>query len=350
MHDGLTDGVFPGSVLLVSEEDRIVFFEAYGHANIFSKTKMTRDTIFDLASITKTLATTPALMRLVEQNKLTIETRIKEILPEFAQDEKGNIRIRELLTHTSGLTDWRPYYLDVYPYPPKQRKAVLREFLLKEPMMCLPGEKTLYSDLGFMLLEWIVESLSKKTLDKFVKEEFYRPLSLDTLFFTDTTNKTPPPGHFAATEDCPWRKRVLQGLVHDDNAYSVGGVCGHAGLFGTAHDIQQLLSEMLNSYYAHSSKKIFQTDILSLFFKQQENGRALGFDCPPGKDGACGQYFSRQTIGHLGFTGTSFWADTERFVVVVLLTNRVHPSRENIKIRAFRPALHDAVMTALGYA
>ncbi len=351
MHKALEDGVFPGGVLLVSKEDRIVFFEAYGVANLFSGVKMTRETIFDLASITKTLATTPAVMRLVQQNKLNIETRLKEILPEFESDEKGNTRIRDLLTHTSGLIDWRPYYLDVYPHPPKERKAALRSLLFKESLIEQPGEKMLYSDLGFMILEWIVESLSRKTLDNFVKEEIYDPLGLDNLFFTDTTQEKSGIGNFAATENCPWRKMVLQGLVHDDNAYSVGGVCGHAGLFGSAEAVRLLVSELLNTYYGHSSNGIFRQDIVSLFFKRQENaGRALGFDCPPGKDGSCGQYFSKETIGHLGFTGTSFWADTMRFAVVILLTNRVHPSRENIKIRAFRPMLHDAAMKALGYA
>jgi len=351
MRKALEDGVFPGGVLLVSKEDQIVFFEDYGYADIFSGTRMTRETIFDLASITKTLATTPAVMRLVQQNKLNIETRIGEILSEFTSDEKGNIRIRELLTHTSGLIDWRPYYPDVYSHPPEERKAALRSLLLKEALTDLPGKKMLYSDLGFMILEWIVESLSRKTLDNFVREEIYDPLGLDNLFFTDTSREKAGSGNFAATENCPWRKMVLQGLVHDDNAYSVGGVCGHAGLFGTAEAVRLLVSELLNTYYGHSSKGIFRQDIVSLFFKRQENaGRALGFDCPPGKDGSCGQYFSEETIGHLGFTGTSFWADTMRFATVILLTNRVHPSRENIKIRAFRPMLHDAVMKALGYA
>lgn len=350
MHKALENGVFPGGVLLVSQEDRVVFFEAYGYADIFSGAEMTRETIFDLASITKTLATAPALMRLVQQGRLDTETLIRDILPEFESDEKGNIRIRELLTHTSGLPDWRPYYIEVYPHPPENRKAVLRDMLIREQMISLPGEKMLYSDLGFMILEWIVENVSRKPLDKFVREEIYAPLMLDNLFFTDTSSGIPPEGYFAATERCPWRKIVLQGLVHDDNAYSVGGVCGHAGLFGTAENVHLLVSELLNAYYGHALKGIFRQDIVSLFFKRQENaGRALGFDCPPGKDGSCGQYFSKQTIGHLGFTGTSFWADTQRFVTVILLTNRVHPSRENIKIRAFRPRLHDEVMKALRY-
>jgi CubicO group peptidase (beta-lactamase class C family) len=137
----------------------------------------------------------------------------------------------------------------------------------------------------------------------------------------------------------------LEGVVHDENAYVCGGVQGHAGLFGTARDIYDLLRELLSVFHGHFSACVFQRDILKVFWHRQEDtGRGLGFDSPSLKGASCGRYFSKKSVGHLGFTGTSFWTDPDRSVIIILLTNRVHPSRENIKIRAFRPKLHDAVM------
>ncbi len=345
MREAVDREVFPGGVLLISKENQIVFFEAYGYANLFSGKKMTQNTIFDLASLTKVLATTMGVMNLADDGRLAIETRLKEILPVFASDDKGNITIRQLLTHTAGLLNWRPYYLPLFCNPPEKRKPLLREFLVKESLTYLPGKKIVYSDLGFMILEWLVEQVSGKKLDDFVSEKVYKPLMLKHLFFNGIY---PESGDFAATERCPLRERVLEGIVHDENAYMVGGVSGHAGLFGTAYDIFKLMSEMLNIYYGQASKGIFRQDMIAAFFQRQsDTGRALGFDCPSGKDASCGTLFSEQSIGHTGFTGTSLWTDLENFVTVILLTNRVHPSRKNMKIKSFRPFLHDAVISGL---
>ncbi len=342
MREAVDKEVFPGGVLLVSQENQIVFFEAYGYANIFTEQKMTRDTMFDLASLTKILATTVSLMKLVADEKLTIETKLKSILPDFGDDDKGDITIFQLMTHTAGLRDWRPYYLPMSLHPIEKRKSLLREFLVRESQTYIPETKMIYSDLGFMILEWVIEQISSRTLDTFVSEEIYRPLGLEHLFFTDTSAKS---GNFAATERCSLRECVLNGIVHDENAYMLGGVSGHAGLFGNATDIDRLMSEMLNAYYGHSSSGIFCRDTVSLFFQHRKSSaRALGFDCPAGKDASCGTRFSAHSIGHTGFTGTSVWSDIERFITVILLSNRVHPSRENMKIKSFRPALHDAVM------
>jgi len=349
MKQAIADNVFPGGVLLVSKEDSITFFEAYGYANIFSRVIMTKDTIFDLASLTKSLATTLAIMMLIEQHKLDLEQNLGSLLPRFKKTNKAPITIKHLLCHNSGLPDYRPYYNELRNLAPDMRKVGLRALLVEEPLLYPIGKRVLYSDLGFMLLGWVIESVSNKRLDYFVTEEIYRPLGLGTdsgpaLFFVDLASE-PRAGRFAATELCPWRNILLDGAVHDDNAYVVGGIEGHAGLFGTAEAIYILLSALLSAFHGRSEINLFQKDLLGKFFEQQKDSdKALGFDTPSLADPSCGNYFSRRSVGHLGFTGTSFWVDLDSCVIIILLTNRIHPSRYNAKIKAFRPKLHNIIM------
>ncbi|NVM22381.1 MAG: serine hydrolase, partial [Desulfobacterales bacterium] len=154
---------------------------------------------------------------------------------------------------------------------------------------------------------------------------------------------------YAATEDCPWRGKILDGEVHDDNAYAMGGVAGHAGLFGTAKDVYGILKELLNVYEGKPNSGLFHLDVVETFFQHRSDAGswALGFDTPTRPDSSSGRHFSDQSIGHLGFTGTSFWMDLLRGIIVVLLTNRIHPSRQNEKIKAFRPLLHDSIMETI---
>ena len=342
MRKGVKDRVFPGGVLLVSKNDSIVFFEAYGYANIFSKRIMTKNTIFDLASLTKPLATTLAVMKLIQQGKLDLEQNLGTVLPEFRDTDKKQISIRNLLCHNSGLPDYRPYYIELLKIPYNFRKKALRNFLINEPLIHPIGKNVLYSDLGFMVLEWIVEKVSGRSLDHFIIQDIYRPLGLEHLFFAGLNSESYM-DCFAATELCPWRKILLDGLVHDDNAYVVGGIAGHAGLFGTAMDVKVLLSSLLFAFHEHSYD--FKKELINKFFeRQQGSDRALGFDTPSLSDSSCGSLFSKRSIGHLGFTGTSFWMDLDQSIIVILLTNRVHPSRDNNKIKKFRPILHDTVM------
>jgi len=346
MRQAVDDGVFPGGVLLVSTAGAVVFFEAYGYADIFARRKMKRDTVFDLASLTKPLATTLAVMQLISKGKLELDSELSSLLPRFKNTDKSRIIVRHLLRHDSGLPDYRPYYENLRELPPTRRKTALQDLLVNEPLRHPVGKQTLYSDLGFMILGWIVEQVSGKRLDCFVSEEIYGPLGLD-LFFVDI-GAGRRAAEFAATEQCPWRRILLDGNVHDDNAYVVGGVDGHAGLFGTAEAVHRLLMVLLSDFQDRSEARIFNKELLKVFLQRQEGKRrALGFDTPALTDSSCGQYFSKRTVGHLGFTGTSFWMDLERSVMVILLTNRVHPSRENNLIKEFRPKLHDAVMLGI---
>jgi len=352
MTEALSDNVFPGGVLLVSFKGRVLFFEAYGSANRISGKTMTRETLFDLASLTKPLATTLAVMKLVQEGRLGVEDKLGSVIPRIGKTEKSGIGIMNLLLHDSGLSDYRPYYLTLRDLPKNERESVLRDLLVKEPLLCMPGENVLYSDIGFMFLRWVVETVSGSNLDHFVYDNIYKPLGLEKIFFVDLDYKEKSwkerTGSFAATEICPWRNILLEGVVHDENAYVMGGIEGHAGLFGTAGDVNLLLSELLFSFHGISKQAVIDGKQANHFLRRREGaGRALGFDAPSLTGSSAGSHFSRNSIGHLGFTGTSFWMDLDKFIIIVLFTNRVHPSRENVKIKEFRPALHDIIMESL---
>ncbi len=349
MEEGVEKGIFPGGVLLVAARDQVVFFEAFGRARLAPERPMTTDTVFDLASLTKPLATAVCMMVLVQQGKAGLDQTLGRFIPDFSATDKKAITVRQLLCHTSGMPDYRPYHDALRKRPLCERKDQVRKLLVDEALVHEPGEVCLYSDLGFMILEWLIEVGSQTPLDRFVHESVYAPLKLGDLFFVPLDSAKHRDRHlYAATEDCPWRGKILEGEVHDDNAYTMGGVAGHAGLFGTATDVYGLLRELLNVYLGRPNTGIFHKDTVHTFFQRQADtgSWALGFDTPTRPDSSSGRYFSDQSVGHLGFTGTSFWMDLEKAVVVVLLTNRIHPTRENEKIRAFRPVLHDAVMHA----
>lgn len=349
MRQALADGVFPGAVLLVGRGENVLFHAAFGDANRFTGEPMTPGTVFDLASLTKSLATTLAVMRLHQQGRLDVEQRLASVLPAFGDGDKGGVTIAQLLSHTSGLPDYRPFYLDLAARPAPERKNLLRERLVQEPLLCAPGERMLYSDLGFMILEWAVETVSGRRLDRYVAEEVHAPMgAADALFFVDLS-RSPPAGRFAATEQCAWRGRLIEAEVHDENAHALGGVAGHAGLFGTVEGVHRVLSELLNAYHREDGGRLFDRRTVHRFFQRVPGtDKALGFDMPAPVNPSCGRFFPPTGIGHLGFTGTSFWVHLEQSVAVILLTNRVHPNRANIAIRGFRPVIHDAVMEAVG--
>jgi serine-type D-Ala-D-Ala carboxypeptidase len=353
MELAVRERVFPGGVLLVSEKGRIVFHKAYGKANIYSGVPVGKHTVFDLASLTKPLATTLAVIKLIEENVLLLQDTLGKTLPEFKGTSKEEITVRQLLNHTSGFPDYRPYYTELIPISFKERRKALKEWLVNEKPIHAPGKTTVYSDLGFMVLGWLVETASGRRLHSFVEKKIYSQMGCNDLFFIplndseiegETGNR-----EFAATEKCPWRGKVIEGVVHDDNAFATGGVEGHAGLFGTAEDVHRLLEDLMKTFNGKIGSGVIKRETLHTFFKMpdKKNERPLGFDVPAQKDSSSGKYFSDNTVGHLGFTGTSFWMDLTRSIIVILLTNRIHPDRNNEKIKLFRPRLHDAVMQQL---
>jgi CubicO group peptidase (beta-lactamase class C family) len=348
MRQGVADGVFPGAVLLVSRAGRILFQQACGVRSHESSSRTTIATVFDLASLTKPLATTLAVMRLVEDGELRLDEPLAAALPAFVETDKHALTIEHLLSHTSGLPDYRPWYRELAAVASWERRPRLQALLRAEPLAYPPGERALYSDLDFMLLGWVVEAVSGRRLDRFLDDAVYAPLGLTSVFFVDLQQPRPV-GAFAATERCDWRGRVVEAEVHDEHAHALGGIAGHAGLFGTAAGVHALIRELLKAYHSSAGGRVFRRETVQRFVRRVPGtDKALGFDMPAEVRPSCGSGFPPTAIGHLGFTGTSFWVRLEDSTAVVLLTNRVHPTRANIAIRRFRPILHEAVMAAVG--
>lgn len=339
--EALEDGVFPGGVLKVIKGDETLFEDCFGVTDFDTNDAVTLKTFFDLASLTKVLSTTLIIIKLVEEKKIDVNDKASSYISELKGDKK-EILISQLLNHSSGYPAHKEYFKSLNEIGFPERKESLRNFLINEELEADPGEKHIYSDLGFMLLEWIIEVVTGKNLD-INFNEMCRGLNIEELFYTGMDPDQSI--DFASTEKCIYRG-VLKGVVHDDNCYSVGGVCGHAGLFGTIDGVSKLLCEVLRS--VKDTNGFFNREVLRRFI--QRGGavkKPLGFDSPSKTDSSCGKFFSYNSAGHLGFTGTSFWIDFDNEIIVILLTNRVHPSRENIKIRKFRPLLHNEVIRAI---
>jgi serine-type D-Ala-D-Ala carboxypeptidase len=353
--DAVAGGVFPGAVLLVARHKDTLFCEAVGKGAVLPAPRlMTSQTRFDLASLTKPLATALTVLCLVSQEKLHLDDSLVKLLPStnIPQDKK-EITLRQLLCHCSGLPAWRPYYLSLQTLPPEDRKTSLRQMILQETLDSSPGTTTTYSDLGFLLIEWILEQTNGQNLHHFTRQNLFGHLDCATpAFLPLDRGSVKDPDEFADTEYCSWRAKTLSGQVQDENAYVLGGVAGHAGLFGTASEVKCVLDAILDTLSTGDTSTPWSRDKLSEFLRpaclDPTSTWALGFDTPASSNSSAGRHFSAESVGHLGFTGTSFWLDLLREMAVILLTNRIHPSRDNEKIKDFRPLLHDAVMEEFG--
>ncbi|HBT87067.1 serine hydrolase domain-containing protein [Desulfobacter sp.] len=350
MANAMADGVFPGAVLLWAHRNHIIYHKAFGVTDIRFGEPVALDTVFDLASLTKPLATALAVADLISSGRLSLKTYLKDALPVACGTGKAKITIDMLLRHRSGLPAHRPYFKSLsLPVPGMAAGKRLRQMVLAEPLEYEPGSKEVYSDLGFILLAWVVEYMSGVRLDAFVNDRIFAPLKIYDLFFNplcaDWTRPVMNKASFvfAATSHCTWRGKMIVGEVEDENAWAAGGVEGHAGLFGTAVGVHHLCCEVLQALENKESKVINASVIRSFVDKNNGMMRPAGFDSPSEDTPSSGRFFSKRSIGHLGFTGTSFWIDPDNGLITVLLTNRVHPSRENIDIRKFRPRIHDLI-------
>ncbi len=362
LRDGVSRGVYPGAVLLVWQKDFGLASEAVGRACMEPEVvNMEEDTIFDLASLTKPLVTTLVIMKLVDRGELRLDFPLDELLDREVPDEKRNITLRNLLSHSAGFPHWRPFY-EMFPLlNGGQMKEEARNWLIYScPLEHEPGSRSLYSDLGYMILEWVVEQRTGQDLSACFGEQFSGPLGLHSLFlyrrdaplgypeerFAATERVNRQPADVSGIQGAGWQKRVLRGEVHDENAFVMGGYSGHAGLFGTAFEVFRV-AHLLMEHYLGERDDWFRPEIVREFFSRTSikgSTWALGWDTPSERNSSAGRYFSRKSVGHLGFTGVSIWMDLERLLMVILLTNRVHPSRENRAIRDFRPRLHDLVV------
>jgi serine-type D-Ala-D-Ala carboxypeptidase len=363
---GVSQGVFSAAVALAGVEGELRW---QGAAGFLSRDPgaavVSPDTVFDLASLTKPLATTLALMVLAGRGQLDLASPLGEVFSAaWLPPDKHPLTLRSLLTHRAGLPAWRPFYQELLAAPPEARPTLLERLAAASPLEYPPDTATLYSDLGFMLLKAVVEGVSGKNLDQFCREEVYRPLGLKTLGFIPlaktaqvvltTKNQKPKTKNrlFAATEPGLIAGRPPAGEVHDENAWAAGGVAGHAGLFGPGREVFQMVASLWQAYRGEETSPLTPAAVQHFLTVAPGADRACGFDIP-GPDPAArtaGRYFSPRSVGHLGFTGTSFWLDLETGQMVVLLTNRVHLGRDDkTKIQAFRPRFHEAASRALGF-
>jgi CubicO group peptidase (beta-lactamase class C family) len=351
---GVDDGCFPGAVLAVGYHGHLAFEAAVGHAMLTPvERRMSLETVFDLASLTKAMATSMAVMCLVDMGQLRLDASINAYIPAFGHASEVCPTLRQLLTHASGLPAWQPYYRGIDPSSPlAERRQQVFEAVHREALVSPPGSTTQYSDVGFILLGELVERVTGVAFDAFCTRQIFQPLGIQGMGFRHLPPPRPTGMAYASTENCPWRGRVLDGEVHDENAWIMGGVAGHAGLFATARQVWQFGQSLLDVFAGRRS--LVSTATLRTFTQRQDlpygSTWALGWDTPTPGQSSAGRHMSPTAIGHLGFTGTSLWIDLAQRLVVVLLSNRVHPSRQREGLRAFRPAIHDAVMQALRLA
>jgi serine-type D-Ala-D-Ala carboxypeptidase len=364
LEEGIRKRAYPGAVLRVSRDDEVVFEKAVGARTVVPEpVPMRVDTIFDLSSLTKCLATTPAIFLLARDRRLALDDRVTRFFHNFGVHGKDRVTFRQLLTHSSGLAAHRDYYREVAKLEQRGRlnfvasrgaKEWVYEQVHREKPESFPGTRSVYSDLGFMLLGQAVETITGQGLDRFCRARIFAPLGLETLSFVDLTQVRVGrvallSDRIAATQKCAWRKRVLCGEVGDENAYAMGGVAGHAGLFGNAKDVDALGGALMKGLAGDEGllTEAMTREMWTRDASIPESTRTLGWDTPSPAGSMAGSKMSASTVGHLGFTGTSIWMDLERRIRIIFLTNRVHPDRDSTRIKEFRPLIHDLVMEAL---
>lgn len=400
------DGVTPGACLAwarVGEEPTVLCAGRTEHGG--DGATVTCETVYDLASLTKPLCTTAAAMLLVREGTLDLDAPVHRYLPAWRGGRRDDVQVRHLLAHESGLPWWLPLYQELADSDPgaAREQAARRRILELHPERA-PGGSAVYSDPGFMLLHEVLQVAAGEPPAALAKRALWDPWGL-SLCFVDLQPLGATPRSLAATlrselraraevaptEDCPWRHRVLRAEVHDDNAHFLGGIAPHAGLFGRALDVLTFGLGLLGGWLSSSAgaelgpvpplpfrergqggeglrgarhrensialgrgRHPLDAAVLQRFFtgggRVQGSTWALGWDTPSPGGSSAGRLVSDRAVGHLGFTGTSLWLDPTRRAAVALLTNRVHPSRADERIKALRPRVHDAVWASLDQA
>ncbi len=358
MEAAIAAGAAPGASLAVGRWGRLVHLRGYGHIDQPAYSPNVNDsTIFDLASLTKVVGTTTAAMILEEDGWLDIDRPVRDYLPEFSAPDKAGITVRHLLTHSAGFIAGAPLWRD------RRGAQQFIERMNAQPLVYAPGDSSIYSDWGFILTGFIIERITSQRLDTFLEHRIWEPLGMRDTGFNPlllvglpadiTCMSAYRPGHsllsrIAVTEvDTVFRNRHVHGIVHDENACALGGIAGHAGLFSSARDLSVFAHMMLNGGTYDGVQILAPATIARWTAPQNEHStRAIGWDTPAAQSSA-GRYFSPRSFGHTGFTGTSIWMDPERGLFVILLTNRVNPTRNNSLHVPLRRAVADAVQAAV---
>ena len=347
---GLEAGVATAVSLTVGQHGQVLYEQVFGRTSDGPVgVEVGPESLFDLASLTKPLATTLACLGLIQEGMIEIEAPLGRWLD--LPEDKAGLTPAHLLTHTSGLPAWRPFYQEVAGLPHGKRADRLRDLVAAEPLTYPPGEQTLYSDLGFMLLKDLIEKVSQESLAEYAAWTFYEPLGLgvELSFVLLPDGPGPVVDQFVASERCPWRGKLLQGEVNDENAWAEGGIAGQAGLFGAGRAVFELMTWLAASAQGRGEPALLRPEVASLIYKNPFAGQArtLGFDRPAGVESAAGSLGTPEMIGHLGFVGASLFHDPSQELIVVLLTNRTIFGRENQLHQGFRREVHDLVAQAL---
>jgi CubicO group peptidase (beta-lactamase class C family) len=335
----VADSAFPGAIAVIGTHAGPLVTVTAGNLDWAPSPRPTDSTLWDLASLTKVVGMTSAVMQLVEQGKIDLDEHVQHYLPEWTGPHKELVTVRHLITHQSGLPAFKQYFkLNVSP------DSTLH-LMISTPLDTLPGVKMVYSDIGAILLGKIVERVSGESLDGYLAKHVFGPLGMH-----DTQYKPPVAlrSRIAPTEVDPWRGRHLVGEVHDENAYALGQVSAHAGIFSTAHDLDRLARAYLSGGSLDGAR-LAKASTIAMFTTVADStfsSRALGWDTPSANSSA-GHFMRRPAFGHTGFTGTSLWIAPQYDLYVMLLTNRVNPTRNNTKIGPVRAAVADAAMRAL---
>ena len=336
------DSAFPGAIAVVGNRDSVLAEYGAGSLDWAPSPRPDDSTLWDMASLTKVVGLTTAMMQLSEAGKVDLDAPVQRYVKEFQGPNKERVTLRHLLTHSSGLPAWRPLYKET------DSPAAARALAVATALDTLPGIRMVYSDLGAIILGIIVERVSGEPLDAYLARHVFGPLRMTSTTYRPGRDLLP---RIAPTEYDPWRQRHIRGEVHDENAYALGGVSGHAGLFSTGHDVARFCRMYLNGGMLDGARIVSGKTIRRFTTVQDStlSNRALGWETPNGTNSA-GHLFTRPAFGHTGFTGTSIWVDPSRDLFVILLTNRVNPTRQNLRIGAVRTALADVVVRVLDRA
>jgi beta-glucosidase-like glycosyl hydrolase/CubicO group peptidase (beta-lactamase class C family) len=354
MNAAIANGAAPGGAIAVGRHGRLIKLQGYGKLDLRPSFGLVTDSsIYDLASLTKVVATTTATMMLIEDGRLQLDAPLSRYLPELLRyPDKQNITVRNVLMHNAGFRAFAPLWRNA-----RGREQYLRA-IIEIPLEYQTGTGTIYSDFGPILLGLAIERVTGMSLDEYVRRNLFAPLGMrETLYnplaqavalagssVQGSDESSPLFSRIAPTEvDTLFRRQHMHGRVHDENAFAIGGVAGHAGLFSSARDLAKFAQMLLNGGY-FDGRRVLSAETINMFTRRQSNvsSRAIGWDTPA-RNSSAGDYFSESAFGHTGFTGTSMWMDPARNVFVVLLTNRVNPTRENQRHVALRRAISDAV-------
>jgi len=335
---------FPGAAVAIGHRETLHKLTGYGTYIYESDQAVTTQSVFDVASLTKVIATTTAAMLLYEQDLLDLDATVRSYLPEFDSPEKASITIRHLLTHTAGFTPFRTFYLDGIV----TREAVINE-IFTIPLERRPGQRYRYSDFGMIVLVLAIEKITGQDFATYARENIFEPLGMTATGFREAG--TPDPDVVPTELDDYFRNRLVQGEVHDENAWILGGTAGHAGLFSSAEDVARFAAMMARGgrypgglFLSPETVEYFTTVVDADF-----SSRALGWDTKSTDDppSSAGEHFGARSFGHTGFTGTSMWIDPDTGVYAILLTNRVYPTRESRGVGELRPMVADLAYEAL---